>query len=359
MGKQKRTELTTFDAVTSNPATATIRVANDPILTAIAARNGSSYAQGEAPSLPLKGLAPGDAITYQGSGWNPQGGPIVISSAGKSVGTLPAAASFTGTYTFPGFDRKAADPCSTDLTAQQDDVTRPITLGSDQGDKILFAENITLADGTTPAAGDVLCQGWNLGATRTGKWTLVTQSITGRIGSATPGSFVDQQSVDSAPNATVVPIGGSSLPAGDFLVSAPPGLPWVQQGDGDHTTVDVDGVLGPIFLKAADGHTVRLDGTAAPANPYQTLGDRLKALGAKYTVIPESGDSFDGYALSRGPLTYHTIGGSGLLASQSSVTFTGAVDARAEIFANGPVSFAVRRPSRLFHLYPRLRREPR
>ena len=65
----------------------------------------------------------------------------------------------------------------------------------------------------------------------------------------------------------------------------------------------------------------------------------LRALGAKYRVNPESGDTFNGYALSRGAVTFRTID-NGLLAGQSSVTFTGAVDARGEIFANGPVSFA-------------------
>jgi hypothetical protein len=124
---------------------------------------------------------PVDGLTYQGTHWNRLGGPIQIKSADKGIKTLPATETFNDTYAFTGFGPKAPNPCASDLTATQDNTTRTIGLGSDPGEKVLFADGITLADGTTPAAGDVLCQGWNLGVHHTGYWSLVTD-VTGVTG---------------------------------------------------------------------------------------------------------------------------------------------------------------------------------
>jgi hypothetical protein len=114
--------------------------------------------------------------------WN-RLGAIQIKSADRVITTIPATNTFNDTYTFTGCNPKAPNPCASDLSATQDNTPRTIGLGSDPGERVLFADGITLADGTTPAAGDVLCQGWNLGVHHTGHWSLVTD-VTGGGGGA-------------------------------------------------------------------------------------------------------------------------------------------------------------------------------
>jgi hypothetical protein len=84
------------------------------------------------------------------SRWNPLGGPIQIRNADKLTKTIPATDAFNDTFTFTGFNPKAPNSCASGLTATQDNTTRTIGLGSDPGEKVLFADGTTLADGTTP-----------------------------------------------------------------------------------------------------------------------------------------------------------------------------------------------------------------
>jgi len=148
------------------------------------------------------------------------GGPIQIKSADKLIKTIPATSTFNDTYTFTGFNPKALNPCASDLSATQHNTTRTIGLGSDPGERVPFADGITLADGTTPAAGDVLCQGWNLGVHHTGHWSLVTD-VTGGGGGARA-------------NPTAHLLRGQAIGARSFgsrsLSPRLPSVPWRQDG---------------------------------------------------------------------------------------------------------------------------------
>jgi hypothetical protein len=109
----------------------------------------------------------GDLLRIEGSGWDPDGGPIELFMAGHGAGddfvrTYPAAAEFAdGVFVdFPIITEGSGRRCANEITIRQDGVTRTITFAGEAADLIAYAYDVEREDGTELQSNTVECAGW-------------------------------------------------------------------------------------------------------------------------------------------------------------------------------------------------------
>ena len=214
----------------------------------------------------------GDHFVFRGTGWDPDGGPIVLRMPGHGTGldterSFAAAESFETDLAVDFPVLRGANPqCQNFLTVTQDGVTRTVQILGFHGDLVAYGYRVKRVTGGVAESNSIECRGWAADFTEPGA-TLVVQDIGGR--SLFYANAVPPQRFSTSPNGY----------EGLWIVSP-------------YFSVDVDGVFGDLELGFPQAVSIKgfpVSGSAGELlqvfGPVQFRSDAVISLAAKLIYL--------------------------------------------------------------------------